>query len=172
LVLRSAAEVSAAKQSSESPVAQPLAGDLWQVLILESSQASRFASAGDLDQLKLSAGDAIAVGLQNSLAALPALATVTHDLTPHQIGIIQSQADETSRILPAESWAPLARELDGRLLVAVPARDTVLYSEENGTQSVRTFAAVARDAAAKAEHGVSPTLLRWTPTGWQNVLVP
>jgi hypothetical protein len=172
LVLRSEAEINAAKQSSESPIAQPLAGDLWQVLALDSAQQPRFVSATDLDQLKLSTGDAVALGLQNALAALPPLPTVTHDLTPHQIGVIQSNADETSRILPAKDWAPLARELDGRLLVAVPDNNTVLYSEENGTQSVRTFAAKARDTAAKAGHAVSPAVLRWTPTGWQPVIVP
>ena len=172
LVLRSAAEVNAAKQASESPIAQPLAGDLWQVLAIDSPQQLRFVSATDLDQLKLSTGDAVALGLQNALAALPPLPTVTHDLTPHQIGVIQSNADETSRILTAKDWAPLARELDGRLLVAVPDCNTVLYSEENGTQSVRTFAAKARDAAAQAGHAVSPAVLRWTPTGWQPVIVP
>ncbi|HVJ32768.1 MAG TPA: hypothetical protein VND94_06595 [Terriglobia bacterium] len=176
LVLRSAAEVNAAKQGS-GIVAQPLAADLWQALTIDSGTAdstgsSRFATAADLDRLKLSQADAFTLGLQNATADLPSLTTVTHDLTPHQIGVIQSKGEETSRLLLAKDWAPLARALDGRLLVAVPASDTLLYCVENGTQSVRTFAAAARDTAAKAGHAVSPALLRWTPSGWQSVLVP
>ncbi|HVJ41134.1 MAG TPA: hypothetical protein VM639_06545 [Dongiaceae bacterium] len=177
LVLRSTAEINAAKQSSAAIIAQPLAADLWQTLTIESGSAesaggSRFATAADLDQLKLSQADAFTLGLQNATANLPNLAAVTHDLTPHQIGVIQSKNEETSRLLLAKDWASLAHELDGHLLVAVPASDTVLYCEENGTQSVRTFAVTARDTAAKAGHAVSPALLRWTPTGWQSVLVP
>lgn len=172
LVLRSTAEIDGAKQSTASIVAQPLTGDLWQALVVDSATNYRFATAADLDQLKLSQSDAFLLGLRNATAALPALATVTHDLTPHQIGVIQGQGEETSRLLSATDWAPLARELGGHLLVAVPAHDTVLYCEENGTQSVRTFAAITRDTAAKAEHAVSRTLLRWTPAGWQGVTVP
>ncbi|HEX9449468.1 MAG TPA: hypothetical protein VF920_15890 [Dongiaceae bacterium] len=48
--------------------------------------------------------------------------------------------------------------MSGRLLVAVPANDTVLYAEENGTQSIRALASLARDSAAKAEHMVSAAL--------------
>jgi hypothetical protein len=172
LVLRSTADINAAKQSAGAIVVQPLTGDLWQALIVESASSFRFVTASDLDQLKLSQSDALTVGLHNATTSLPALATVTHDLTPHQIGIIQSKDEETSRVLTAKDWAPLARELDGRLLVAVPASDTVLYCEENGTQSVRTFATTVRDTAAKADHAVSPALLRWTPAGWQSVTVP
>ena len=172
VVLRSTADINAAKQSAGAIVVQPLAGDLWQALVAESASGSRFVTTSDLDLLKLSQGDAFAAGLQNAASSLPALATVTHDLTPHQIGIIQSKDDQTSRVLAAKDWAPLARELDGRLLVAVPASDTVLYCEENGTQSVRTFATTVRDTAAKAEHAVSPAVLRWTPAGWQSVAVP
>jgi hypothetical protein len=176
LVLRSAAEITAAKQSSATILAQPLVGDLWQALAIETdsndSVAYRFATSSDLDQLRLTPDGAFALGQQNAAAALAPLVSVTHDLTSHQIGVIQSKGDETSRVLDAKHWAPLAQQLDGHLLIAVPASDTVLYCEENGSQSVRTFAATARDAAAKAQHAVSPVLLRWTPTGWQSVAVP
>lgn len=176
LVLRSSAEIAAAKQSSSTILAQPLVGDLWQALAVQTdsgdSPAFRFATSSDLDQLRLSPDGAFALGQQNAMTALAPLANVTHDLTPHQIGIIQSKGDETSRVLAAKDWAALAGQLDGRLLIAVPASDTVLYCEENGSQSVRTFAAAARDTAAKASHAVSPALLRWTPAGWQIVVVP
>jgi hypothetical protein len=177
LVLRSGAEIAAAKQSAESIVAQPLVGDLWQVLAVKSDSTDstnlfRLATAADLDQMRLAPGDAFALGQQNAIAALPPLMTVTHDLTPHQIGVIQSKEDETSRVLATKDWSALARQLDGRLLIAVPASDTVIYCEENGTQSVRTFAAAARDMAAQSGHAVSPALLRWTPAGWQSVVVP
>jgi hypothetical protein len=175
--LRSGTEVTAAKQSAESIVAQPLVGDLWQVLAVESDSADsagvfRLATTSDLDQLRLAPGDAFALGQQNAIAALPPLTTVTHDLTPHQIGVIQSKGDETSRVMATKDWAALAQQLDGHLLIAVPASDTVIYCEENGSQSVRTFAATARDMAAQAGHAVSPALLRWTPAGWQSVVVP
>jgi len=177
LVLRSGMEITAAKQGSESLVVQPLVGDLWQALAIKPDSsdtvgASRLATARDLEQLRLTPGDAFALGQQNAKAGLPPLASVTHDLTPHQIGIIQSKDDQTSRVLATKDWAALAQQLDGHLLIAVPASDTVIYCEENGTQSVRTFAATARDMAAQSGHAVSPALLRWTPAGWQSVLVP
>lgn len=175
--MRSGAEITAAKQSAESIVAQPLVGDLWQVLTVkpdssDSAGVFRLATASDLDQLRLAPGDAFALGQQNAIAALPPLTTVTHDLTPHQIGVIQGKGDETSRVLATKDWAALAQQLDGHLLIAVPASDTVIYCEENGTQTVRTFAAAARDMAAQAGHAVSPALLRWTSAGWQSVVVP
>src|SRR5260221_4651640 len=73
-------------------------------------------------------------------------------------GSPRGDAFDSSRILLATDWANLAQRLSGRLLVAVPANDTVLYAEENGTQSIRALASLARDSAAKAEHMVSAAL--------------
>jgi uncharacterized protein YtpQ (UPF0354 family) len=175
VVVRSAAEIAEARQTmggSLSLVAKPLADDLFQVLVFDRPQSQRFATGADIDQLKLSESDALSLGLRNIAVTLPPLASVTHDLAPHQIGVIQGDAYDSSRILLANDWAPLAKKLDGHLLVAVPASDTVLYAEENGTQSVRALASLARDSAARAQRAVSPAVLRWTPAGWQRVGVP
>lgn len=172
LVLRSSVEVNTVKRSGASVVARPLAGDLWQVLVHASAQGLRFATTSDLDHLKLSTNDALAVGLQNATASLLPLASVVHDLSAHQIGILQEEVEETSRVIQAKDWTTLAQRLDGHLLVAVPASDTILYSEENGSQSVRILAKMAREVAARAAHMVSPVLLRWTPSGWQSIAVP
>jgi uncharacterized protein YtpQ (UPF0354 family) len=175
VVVRSAAEIAAAKQGMTGSlplVAKPLTDDLFQVLVFDHPESQRFATTADIDQLKLSEGDALSLGLQNIAATLPPLASVTHDLAPHQIGVIQGDAYDSSRILLAKDWASLAQKLDGHLLVAVPASDTVLYAEENGTQSVRALASLARDSAAKSQRAVSADLLRWTPAGWQKVGIP
>ena len=110
--------------------------------------------------------------LQNLQMTLQPLASVTHDLATHQIGVIQGDSYDSSRVLLAKDWSSLAQRFDGHLLVAVPASNTVLYAEENGTQSVRVLASSARDSAAKAGQALSLSLLRWTPAGWQQISVP
>jgi hypothetical protein len=180
LVVRSKTDIDAMAQAvpglsdgdERRPITQPLAGDLWQVLVFDYPTSLRYATQQDLDSLKLSQADAITKASANLAGSLAPLASVTHDLGPHQIGIIQGNAYDPSRLLIPKDWAKVAQALDGHLLVAVPSSDTVLYGEENGVQSVRALAVLAQEQAAKAEHAVSPGLLRWTPGGWQPVAVP
>jgi hypothetical protein len=64
------------------------------------------------------------------------------------------------------SWRELARALDGKLLVAVPGADVVLFAKD-GPGAVEFLAGAARHLAQSNERPISTNVFRWTETGWK-----
>lgn len=86
-----------------------------------------------------------------------------------QIGHITGDVYNSSRLALHESWAPLAKEQGGQLVVAVPTTDTVLYVGDNtmlGINALRTF---VNTVGARAPNVLSRELFRWTANGWEVV---
>jgi uncharacterized protein YtpQ (UPF0354 family) len=83
------------------------------------------------------------------------------------IGLITGDTYESSRLLFAESWAELAKRMHGKLLVAVPATDVVLYESASRKHAVEELTKAATEVASRANRPVSVAVFRWTPGGWE-----
>ena len=73
----------------------------------------------------------------------------------------------SSRLIFHEDWAPIAEKLEGRLIVAVPASDTIVFGKEEDAAALDAMAALAAEMTRKAERPISKSVFRWTPDGWQ-----
>jgi hypothetical protein len=88
---------------------------------------------------------------------------------PGKIGYFTGDAYHSSRLALHDSWAPLAQAQGGKLIVAAPATDTVLYIGDDSPQVIATFRAAVEQVSLRLPHPLSTELLRWTPEGWDAV---
>jgi hypothetical protein len=68
-----------------------------------------------------------------------------------------------------ESWSPLAKAQGGKLIVAAPATDTVLYISDETPIAIDALRTLANSVSARAPNRLSGELLRWTPKQWEVV---
>jgi hypothetical protein len=148
-------------------VASPFPGDVKVVCYLDAPNAMRPVTASEIESLGLTEAQAIAAGTRNVGADLPPLRDLVKPLAGREIGIIEGDAYESSRLLLHDEWAPVAQELGGHLLVAVPASDVVLYAAEVDPAAVDAVAVLTREVALKAGRAISLAVYRWTKTGWE-----
>lgn len=150
-------------------VATRFAGDLWLACVADLPRSTKFLSAGDLAKLGLSQDEAIALGKQNLARQLRPMADVIRDAPANAFGYIEGSDDEASRVLLHDDWAPLAKALNGRLVVAVPESRLVLYGDAARPNALEAMTVLARRIMIQAERPISPTLLQWTTIGWTTV---
>jgi hypothetical protein len=63
----------------------------------------------------------------------------------------------------------LAKAHGGKLIVAVPATNAVLYIGDDAPVAIDTFRLLVKSVWARTANPLSTELLRWTPTGWEVV---
>jgi hypothetical protein len=162
----------AAVKPEAGGIYRPLAGDLWLVCVVDLPNAVRPLRQDDIAKLGLTEEQAIALGTQNTKAALPPLAAKTR--AAPQMGIAYAIGDfyDSSRLLLHDDWAELSRKMDGHLMVAVPATDMVVYGDGTTPAEVEALHEFVLYAAGKAPRPISATLLLWTPAGWEAVGPP
>ena len=68
-----------------------------------------------------------------------------------------------------DDWAPLARAQKGVLVVALPAKNLLLYGADDSPAGLDALRLQARDLARRSPAPLTELLLRWTPEGWQAV---
>ena len=123
-------------------------------------------TVGDIAKLHLSEDEAVALAGRNLAAALRPLGAVVHDLAPNGLGVINGDFYDSSRLILHDDWAPLSLKLHGRLVVAVPANDVLLYGEGKNRVALDAIAALAVETARRSQRPLSPSLLTWVPGGW------
>lgn len=155
--------------NGSAPVAQPLAGDLWMLCVVDRKAGVKILTTGDLALLKLSEAEALKLATRNVSGALPPLKSVLHDVPSSGIGYIAGDFYASSRMLLHDDWADLARKLHGKLVVAVPAPDLLVYGEGKDRATLDAISAFARDAASKTERPISMSLFKWVVGGWEPV---
>ena len=74
-----------------------------------------------------------------------------------------------SRVALHEDWVTLAKAQGGKLVVAMPATDVVLYASEDTTLAVEALRMIARHAMEVVANPLSTEILAWTPEGWSRV---
>jgi hypothetical protein len=154
------------KDEAASMVMRALAGDLLIVCYVDFPRTTRPATGRDFEKLHLSKDEALAIALKNTAAELPEPRADNETYVERRIGLLAGSAYESSRLALHDSWAGLARAFGGKLLVAVPGADIVLFTQEE-KGAVAFLQGAARHMAEKNERPIAASVFRWTETGWE-----
>lgn len=146
-------------------VSRPLVGALNVVLVDDRPSAMRMINNKDLQDLKLEPEAAFDQAMQN-LSKLPTLEPVT-PRSDVQVFLLHSEDGYcSSRILLLERWRERAKTVKGDLVMAVPAREVVLYTgtEEPGGLEMLQMGATH---FVEGTHGLDNRLYRLGEKGWE-----
>jgi uncharacterized protein YtpQ (UPF0354 family) len=146
-----------------------LAGGLVMLPAIDMPRTIRSATLADSDVLGLSSDEIFELGLANLRAQLRPLMEVASVAKPGQIGHFSSDIYDSSRLALHESWSPLAKAHGGKLIVAVPATNAVLYIGDDAPVAIDAFRLLVKNVWARTANPLSTELLRWTPTRWEVV---
>lgn len=150
-------------------VSAKVAGDIAVLCVLDLPTSMRPILASDLSTLGLSADEAMAACKRNTHAALRPLKGELKDLRPKSFGLLTGQEYLSSYVLFTEDWAELAAKFGGKLIVAVPDTETIIYGQDESAETVDALHTLAEKAGRRSERAVSAQVLRWSKDGWQAV---
>lgn len=148
-------------------IRRPLVDGLVALPFVDSPRSARLLNDADCKALGLSSDQAYELGLANLRQALKPMAAVAKPVKPGAIGSMQGDFYESGRVLLHADWAPLARAQQGVLIVALPAKDALLYGADDSPAGLDALRTMARDVARRSPGQLSDVLLRWTESGWQ-----
>lgn len=150
----------------EEPPVAPFIGNLWIVCMLDMPQAISTLGPGDLAKLGLSREEALAIATKNDAALFAPVEQVGHPIAGEPVGLVAASPYESSRLLLPESWAALAAKNGGKLLVAAPGTDVMIYADARQPNALKIMREQAAMVAMGATRQLSQTIFRWTPAGW------
>lgn len=148
---------------------RPLAGDLVMLPALDMPRTIKMLDEKDNAALGLSADEIFKLGFDNLRKQLKPLMSVAKVTGADQIGELSGDTYHSSRLALFESWSPLAKVHGGKLVVAAPASDMVLYAGDDLPKAIEALRTLVKTAAARAPAPLSNELLRWTPQRWEVV---
>ena len=155
------------KASGKAPlVARPLVEGLVVLSVLDMPRAIRTITDNDGAALGLTERQVYDLGVANLRKTLKPLMEVAKPAGSKQIGSLTGDFFHPSRLVLADSWAPLVKAQGGVLIVAVPTTDMLLYVGEDNPIAIGTLRALVRRVMSGAPNPLSDILLRWTPKGW------
>jgi hypothetical protein len=159
----------AAKRADQPVVAEPLVDDLWMLGVRDQPTTIEMLGPNDLDALKLSPDQALALGKHNLEGA--ARRVIADAVEGSAVGVRAFRGTDytASLIVFPELWEPLAEKFDGQLLVAAPASDAVLFADGRRPTSRAEMLLAVAQTAARAKRPISPAVFEWTPTGWNKI---
>lgn len=153
----------------EQTLKRPVVDGLVALPFVDSPDSARLMKASDAKPLGLSLEQTYELALDNLSRSLKPLADVAQPVTRGDIGVVQGDFYESSRVLLHADWAPLARAQGGVLIVALPVKDGLLYSGDDSAAGLDALRARVRDAMRRSPGPLTDLLLRWTESGWQLV---
>ena len=129
----------------------------------DTPTAMRLMGVAQLQALRLSEDQAFAAALQNTAREIAPHEPAYKLVREGQIGFVNGNAYDSSRLLLLSNWSTLASQSTGRLLVAAPSPDEILYANGSGYEALSVL---ARERYRKAKRPLSPAVYEWRPTGW------
>lgn len=151
------------------PLHWPVADGLVAVPFVDSPRSARLLSDGDVKALGLTPDQIFDLALANLRQSLKPTADAARPVKPGALGTLQGDYYETSRVLLRDDWAALARAQQGVLVVALPAKDVLLYGADASPAGLEALRTLAREVSRRSPGQLSDVLLRWTDGGWQAV---
>jgi hypothetical protein len=136
------------------------------MLFADQTMTMRLIGTQEIERMHLSADAASAAALRNTETLLGPTDQAIAGVPPQRIGVLQGNAYEASRLLLHDDWAKVSARFGGHLIVAVPSAEQLIYGAGGSPEVVRTMSAMAHDAFARAERGISPSVFAWQPRGW------
>jgi len=150
-------------------LARPLAGDLMMVAVLDFPRSIRLATEADAKALKLKESEVFELGIKNLRTELQPLAEHPQPTAPQSFAFLDDSAYESSRLALHAEWQPIAEQLGGNLIVAVPAANVLLYGRGDSKMAADVLRRTAMRAAEDADRPLSNAVFRWTKQGWEVV---
>ncbi|MDD9934689.1 MAG: hypothetical protein OXT09_13860 [Myxococcales bacterium] len=166
--IRGAADVAAYRENSPDALIEPLVGDLFVVYMIDGPNTASGVGPGTLEELGMDREQAKARALDNLRAQLGGPEKYVKPVQAPAMGYVDFEHYYVSSLLlPHQAWAPVVEAMGGELLVSVPAPEILLYANGGDPGAVMTLGMVSQEVSSKAQRGISATVLRWTPEGWQ-----
>jgi len=161
----------AAAGGKSDVIAEPLVGDLWVYAVRDEATSIATLDKTDLDALKLDAAGAMAAGKHNVEATLGEKFRAGAPQVQPGEGVAGLRGDDyvASLLALPDLWEPLAERFDGRLYVAAPASDYVIFADARAKGNAAEMARFAAEIAHAAKRPLSTDVFEWTPTGWEVV---
>jgi len=169
IVVRTNTYVKASSLQNVDLQPRPLAGELVMLPAADAPRMIRPLKEQDNQELGLSADEVFELGLANLRTRLKPLMHVAKVAQAGQIGHLSGDVYHSSRLALHESWAPLAEAQGGKLIVAAPATDTVLYIGDDRPLAIDAFRMLVKNVMARLPNPLSDELLLWTPQRWEEV---
>ena len=169
IIVRTRAYVAGAVSNKVMLQPRDLAGGLVMLPAIDMPQTIKPLVLKDNEELGLSADEVFKLGLANLRKHLKPLMQVARAVQPGQIGNIAGDVYHSSRLVLHDSWAPLAQAQGGKLIVAAPATDTVLYIADDSPLAIDALRALAGNVSGRRPNPLSIELLHWIPSGWEAV---
>jgi uncharacterized protein YtpQ (UPF0354 family) len=169
IVVRTSAYVKAVAAQKAKVAPRGLAGELVMLPALDTPRMIRILGENDNQEFGLSSDEVFKLGLANLRTQLKPLMQVAKVTQPGQIGYLNGDAYHSSRLALHESWSPLAKAQGGKLIVAAPATDTVLFIGDDAPLAMDAFRTLVKQVLSRSPNPLSGELLRWTPKQWEVV---
>lgn len=164
LNFQAAIEEIAAKDPDSCPLVQPFVGDLLLTYAFELPEAFMMLREIDRIRLGLSVEQVRAKALENLKKQLP---PVKQGGKPPLMMLAVGNNLEACLLLIDELWNKAAANVPGKIVVAVPSRDMLMFTSSErpeGLAQLRELARVARER--EPVHGLSECLLAWDSGKW------
>jgi hypothetical protein len=148
-------------------ISEPLEPGMVIVYMVDLHGAARIAEERDLQASGVSREALRAVVEWNLGTALPMPRPLACD--PGTItALTHGNYFESSRLLVTKQWTELAAA-KGRIVVAVPRNDMLFVSCNPTPATIEQLSTSVRNWWPRADHPVSPALLSWTGSGWEEL---
>lgn len=172
IVVRTVQYAQAAQSSTGGPgpvqiLPRPFVEGLVALPVLDTPRAIKMMGEKDAAKLGLTERETYELGIANLRKELKPLMEVAKVASRGQIGQLIGDSLHPSRLLLFDTWAPLAKEQNGVLIVAIPATDAVLYIGEDTPVAIDALRALVKNVMSRAPNRLSGTLLRWRESGWE-----
>jgi uncharacterized protein YtpQ (UPF0354 family) len=168
--IRSSEYVDGMRAQGSKLITEPFVAGLSIVYMLDLPDAARTLEADELAVLKMDRRQLRQRALANVEAEIGKPAKHIKALPENGIGYLTTQSYyNSSLVLLHAEWKSVSERFGGKLLVAIPAPDVLLYADGRGPQARDALAALAAEIAGKSPAPLFTGVLRWTASGWEIV---
>jgi uncharacterized protein YtpQ (UPF0354 family) len=144
-------------------VREHLVADLWIVYALDLPKITLSLAESKMQELKILPEELRSLALTNLRNILPE--TEQHGDGPWYW--LTAGGDYTASLLLFDDlWSELQESVEGDIVVAVPARDVVLFTGSRSRQGIEMVRQKAREIVEGGDHVISQTLLRRIAGKW------
>jgi hypothetical protein len=148
------------------PPAVSLPGDNWLIVAADLPTTIKLPPQDELKGLGLTVDQALEVGERNMAAQMRRQIRAAVDSDHSGVQMISGDPYTSSLFAFPELWTPLAASFQGKLLVAMPATDVMLFGDGAAPGMARKIANTARTVMVHDDHPLSLRVFQWSEHGW------
>lgn len=147
------------------PARYPLAADIVVAYAEDGADQLRFLSANEMEALNLPSEQLAATAVENLRSRIDNIRRIGEG--PLYM-LAAGGTFEASLLLMESVWDDQEKSVDGRIVVAVPSRELILFTGENSTSAIQQMRSAVNDIHTDGSYLISRKLLlrdgkRWIP---------